>query len=65
MTTQVYLTHQDVIVNSLGTDGGAVCDNPANALGRATLLDSLTNGASLRRPAAGHRRPPDPAGPRH
>ena len=43
---------QDVIIRSLGTDGGAVCDNPGNALGRATLLDSLTNGASFvgRRP---------------
>ncbi len=49
---------QDVIVNSLGTDGGAVCDNPANALGKATLLDSLTNGASFvgRRPVIVDRR---------
>ena len=30
----------DQIVASLGSDGGAVCDNPANALGKATLLDS-------------------------
>jgi hypothetical protein len=37
---------QDIFVRSFGTDGGNVCDNPANALGRATLLDSLTNGAS-------------------
>ncbi len=37
---------QDIIVKSLGTDGGAVCANPANALGRALLFDSLTNGAS-------------------
>jgi hypothetical protein len=43
---------QDIIVRSLGSDGGAVCDNPANALGRATLLDQLTNGADFvgRRP---------------
>ena len=37
---------QSIIVSSLGTDGGAVCDNPANALGRAILFDQLTNGAS-------------------
>jgi hypothetical protein len=36
----------DQIVATLGTDGGAVCANPANALGKATLFDSLTNGAS-------------------
>jgi hypothetical protein len=48
----LYVPKQDVIVNSLGTDGGAVCENPANALGKATLLDNLTNGASFvgRRP---------------
>jgi glutamate:GABA antiporter len=38
---------RDDIVRSLGTDGGAVCDNPANALGRATLNDVLTNGADF------------------
>jgi hypothetical protein len=37
---------QDIIVRSLGTDGGAVCDNPASALGRALAFDQLTNGAS-------------------
>jgi hypothetical protein len=37
----------DQIVATLGTDGGAVCANPANALGKATLADSLTNGASF------------------
>jgi hypothetical protein len=37
----------DQIVASLGADGGAVCENPANALGKATLADSLTNGASF------------------
>ena len=43
---------QDIFVRSLGSDGGAVCDNPANALGRATLLDQMTNGADFvgRRP---------------
>ena len=44
--------NQDIIVRSLGNDGGAVCDNPANALGRATLFDQMTNGADFvgRRP---------------
>jgi hypothetical protein len=37
----------DQLVASLGDDGGAVCANPANALGKATLLDSMTNGASF------------------
>jgi hypothetical protein len=43
---------QDVITRSLGTDGGAVCDNPATALGKATQNDMLTNGADFvgRRP---------------
>lgn len=43
---------QDIIVRSLGSDGGAVCENPANALGRAILNDQLTNGANFvgRRP---------------
>jgi hypothetical protein len=42
----------DTITRSLGTDGGAVCDNPANALGKAVLYDMLTNGADFvgRRP---------------
>ena len=41
-----------IITRSLGTDGGAVCDNPANAVGRAILFDQLVNGASFvgRRP---------------
>jgi amino acid transporter len=40
------------ITRSLGTDGGAVCDNPANALGKATLNDQIMNGADFvgRRP---------------
>jgi hypothetical protein len=43
---------QVILVRSLGTDGGAVCENPANALGRALLFDNLTNGADFvgRRP---------------
>ena len=34
------------------SDGGAVCDNPASALGKATLADQIANGASFvgRRP---------------
>jgi hypothetical protein len=42
----------DIITRSLGTDGGAVCDNPASALGRALLFDQLYNGAATvgRRP---------------
>jgi hypothetical protein len=38
---------QDIITRSLGTDGGAVCDNPASALGKAVLNDQLTNGADF------------------
>jgi len=43
---------QDIFVRSLGSDGGAVCENPATALGRATLFDQITNGADFvgRRP---------------
>jgi putative glutamate/gamma-aminobutyrate antiporter len=46
------LPSQDTIVNALGTDGGAVCENPANALGKATLFAELANGAAFvgRRP---------------
>lgn len=49
---------EDIIVRSLGTDGGAVCDNPANALGRALLNDQLSNGAAFvgRRPVIADRR---------
>lgn len=35
------------ISRSLGTDGGAVCENPASALGKATLNNLLVNGASF------------------
>ncbi len=43
---------QDTIITSLGTDGGAVCENPANALGKAALFDQIANGADFvgRRP---------------
>jgi hypothetical protein len=49
---------QDVIIRSLGTDGGAVCANPANALGKATLNDMIMNGADFvgRRPVIVDRR---------
>jgi hypothetical protein len=42
----------DIITRSLGTDGGAVCDNPATSLGKAVLIDQIANGASFvgRRP---------------
>jgi hypothetical protein len=42
----------DIITRTLGDDGGAVCDNPASALGKATLVDQITNGADFvgRRP---------------
>ena len=38
---------EDILVRTLGTDGGNVCDNPASALGKATLNDQLTNGADF------------------
>lgn len=43
---------QNILIRSLGTDGGNVCENPGNAFGRALLLDQLTNGAAFvgRRP---------------
>jgi len=37
----------DRIVRSLGSDGGAVCENPANALGKGLLKNQLVNGASF------------------
>jgi len=42
----------DIVTRTLGADGGAVCDNPASALGKATLADQITNGADFvgRRP---------------
>jgi hypothetical protein len=43
---------QSIIINSLGDDGGAVCENPGKGLGKAVLFDTLVNGASFvgRRP---------------
>jgi hypothetical protein len=38
---------QDILTGALGTDGGAVCQNPLNALGKATLLSTMINGASF------------------
>lgn len=38
---------QDTIISSLGTDGGPVCENPADALGKAVLFDQLRNGAAF------------------
>jgi hypothetical protein len=48
----------DIITRTLGDDGGAVCDNPASALGKATLADQITNGADFvgRRPVIIDRR---------
>jgi hypothetical protein len=42
----------DILTRTLGADGGAVCDNPASALGKATLADQISNGADFvgRRP---------------
>jgi hypothetical protein len=37
---------KDQVVSTLGTDGGAVCRNPANALNRATLYSQFSNGAA-------------------
>jgi Tfp pilus assembly protein FimT len=37
---------KDQIVRVLGDDGGATCDNPNQALSRATLLSQLANGAT-------------------
>ena len=43
---------QEMIERSFGNDGGAVCANPANALGQAVMHDMMANGASFvgRRP---------------
>ena len=38
---------QDVFIRTLGSDGGAVCENPASALGKANLAARLVNGASF------------------
>ena len=43
---------QDILVRTLGDDGGAVCDDPGGALRVAILNDQISNGASFvgRRP---------------
>ncbi|HEY2535398.1 MAG TPA: APC family permease, partial [Solirubrobacteraceae bacterium] len=38
---------QETFIKAFGTDGGAVCENPASALGKATLFGQLTNGAGF------------------
>jgi Tfp pilus assembly protein FimT len=37
---------QDQVVRVLGEDGGAICEDPTDALRRATLYGMLTNGAA-------------------
>jgi hypothetical protein len=37
---------RDQVVRVLGEDGGAICEDPGNALKRATLNALLTNGAA-------------------
>jgi hypothetical protein len=37
---------KEQVVSTLGTDGGAVCANPSNALNRATLYSQFSNGAA-------------------
>jgi hypothetical protein len=37
---------RDAIIGVLGEDGGATCDDPGNALRRATLNGMLVNGAA-------------------
>jgi len=38
--------HKDQVVRVLGDDGGATCDDPTDALRKATLLGQLMNGAA-------------------
>ncbi|MBA2956253.1 hypothetical protein GON03_18085 [Nocardioides sp. MAH-18] len=37
---------EDQVVRVLGSDGGAICEDPGEALRRATLYGMLTNGAA-------------------
>ena len=37
---------EDSIVNVLGNDGGAVCEDPSESLAKATLYSQLMNGAA-------------------
>src|SRR5690349_24933842 len=41
-----HVPSKDQIVRILGTDGGAVCDDPGNALRKATLYSMIANGAA-------------------
>lgn len=36
----------DIIIKTLGDDGGPVCDDPGGSLRKAVLFDQLANGAS-------------------
>jgi hypothetical protein len=49
---------QEILVRTLGDDGGNVCDNPGDAFGKALIADAVANGASHvgRRPVIGDRR---------
>ena len=49
---------QDILVRTLGDDGGSVCEDPGGALRKAIAYDMITNGASQvgRRPVIGDRR---------
>jgi hypothetical protein len=46
---------QDLLIRTLGDDGGPVCDDPDGALRKALLFDQIANGASFvgRRPVIG------------
>src|SRR4029079_7823957 len=48
---------RDEVVRVLGSDGGATCDDPNDALSRATLKSGMSNGAAGPglRPAVLHR----------
>lgn len=45
-TAGLRVPYKDTIVRVLGDDGGAVCQDPGNALRRSTLYGMLTNGAA-------------------
>jgi putative glutamate/gamma-aminobutyrate antiporter len=38
---------EDTVVRTLGSDGGPVCEDPANALGKASLFAQFVNGAAF------------------
>ena len=57
----VFVPDKDILVRTLGDDGGAVCENAddgLDGLNKAILFDQLTNGASQvgRRPIIADRR---------